>query len=304
MTSRCLVPVAEPPVQIALKRILVATDFSEGSKRALLMGLGIAQRYASSLHVVHVVPSEGYGVAGAGMLGAMNFARHNVRDLESEFLQKGYFEGIRYLISVERGEVWPAVSRIVEDEDVDLVVVGTRGRGGLSKLFLGSIAEEIFRRSPCPVLTVGPNFELSFPLTAQPRSVLFPTDFSPQAEHAFPYAVSLAQEHEAPLTFLHVVQPDGGGATYNIDRTVRYASARLQELMAATFGLIGEREFIVETGEPAEAIVKVAAVTGADLVVLGVRASAGLSDRLGWSTAYGAARHAHCPVLTVRHKDS
>jgi nucleotide-binding universal stress UspA family protein len=297
-------PVAEPPVQIALKRILVATDFSEGSKRALLTGLGIAQRYASSLHVIHVVPSEGYGVAGAGMLGAMNFARHNARDLESEFLQKGYFEGIRYLISVERGEVWPAVSRIVEDEDVDLVVVGTRGRSGLSKLLLGSVAEEIFRRSPCPVLTVGPNFELSFPLTARPRSVLFPTDFSPQAEHALPYAVSLAQEHDAPLTFLHVVQPAGGGATYNIDRTVRYASARLQDLMAATAGLIGEREFIVETGEPAEAIVKVAAVTGAELVVLGVRASAGLSDRLGWSTAYGVARQAHCPVLTVKHKDS
>lgn len=199
-------PIAESPVQIALKRILVATDFSECSKRALLTGLGIAQRYASSLHVVHVVPSEGYGVAGVGMLGAVNFARHNARDLESELLQKGYFEGIRYQISVERGEVWPAISRMVEEEGVDLVVVGTRGRSGLGKLLLGSVAEKIFRHSPCPVLTVGPNFELSFTLTAQPRSVLFPTDFSPQAEHALPYAVSLVQEHEALLTFLHVVQ--------------------------------------------------------------------------------------------------
>ena len=101
-----------------------------------------------------------------------------------------------------------------------------------------------------------------------------------------------------------MVQPAGAGATYNIDRTVRYASARLQELMAATVGLIGEREFIVETGEPAETIVKVAAVTGTELVVLGVRASAGMSDRLGWSTAYGVVRQAHCPVLTVRHKAS
>lgn len=291
--------VAEPMVQIALKRILVATDFSEWSNRALLAGLGIAQRYGAKVHVVNVVPSEGYGVAGTGMLGAVNFARHNARDLESEFLQKGYFEGIRYQISIERGEVWPAVSRIVEDEDVDLVVVGTRGRSGLGKLLLGSVAEKIFRHSPRPVLTVGPSFALSFPLTAQPRSVLFPTDFSPQAEHALPYAVSLAQEHEAQLTFLHVVQP-GSEATYNKDRTIRYASARLQELMAGTAGLTGERQFIVETGEPAEAIVRVAAVTGAELVVLGVRAPASLSDRLGWSTAYGVVRQAHCPVLTVR----
>jgi len=297
-------PVAESMVQIALKRILVATDFSEGSRRALLTGLGIAQRYASNLHVVHVVPSEGYGVTGVGMLGAMNFARHNAQDLESEFLRKGYFEGIRYQITVEKGEVWPAVARIVEEEGVELVILGTHGRSGLGKLLLGSVAEKIFRHCSCPVLTVGPKVELSFPLTAHPRTVLFPTDFSPQAEHALPYAVSLAQQHEASLTFLHVVQPAGGGATYNIDRTVRCASARLQELMAATAGKIGEREFIVETGEPAEAIVKVAAVTGAELVVLGVRASAGLSDRLGWSTAYGVVRQAQCPVLTVRHHDS
>jgi nucleotide-binding universal stress UspA family protein len=293
-------PVAESLVQVALKRILVATDFSEWSKRALLAGLGIAQRYASDLHIVHVVPSEGYGVAGVGMLGAVNFARHNARDLESEFLQRGYFEGIRYRISVEKGDVWPAVSRIIDEEGIDLVVVGTRGRSGLGRLLLGSVAETIFRYSACPVLTVGPNFEMSFPLTAQPRSVLFPTDFSSQAEHALPYAVALAEQHQALLTFLHVVQP-AGQATFNKDRTIRYASARLQELMATTARFSGEREFIIETGEPAEGIVKVAAVTGAELVVLGVRAPATFADRLGWSTAYGVVRQAHCPVLTVRH---
>ena len=133
-------PVAESPVQIALKRILVATDFSECSKRALLTGLGIAQRYASTLHVVHVVPSEGYGIGGAGMLGAVNFARHNARDLESEFLQKGYFEGIRYQISVDKGDVWPAVSRLVEEEHVDLVVVGTReAEAGWASCCLGRL---------------------------------------------------------------------------------------------------------------------------------------------------------------------
>ncbi|HKS74786.1 MAG TPA: universal stress protein [Terriglobales bacterium] len=293
-------PVAEPLVQVAVQRILVATDFSEWSKRALLAGLGIAQRYASDLQVVHVVPSEGFGVAGAGMLGAVNFARHNARDLESEFLQKGYFEGIRYRISVEKGDVWPTVSRIAEEESVDLVVVGTHGRSGVGRLLLGSVAETIFRQSPCPVLTVGPNFEMSFPPSARPRSVLFPTDFSPQAEHALPYAVSLAQQHQAQLTFLHVVEPVGE-ATFNKGRSIRYASTRLEELMAETAKLTAEREFIVETGGAAEAIVKVAAVTGAELVVLGVRASATLSDRLGWSTAYGVVRQAHCPVLTVRH---
>ena len=70
--------VAERPVQIALKRILVATDFSECSERALLTGLGLAQRYGAHIHMVHVVPSEGYGVAGVGMLPEMVSLRQKV----------------------------------------------------------------------------------------------------------------------------------------------------------------------------------------------------------------------------------
>jgi len=297
-------PVAGLSVDVSLERILVATDFSECSERALLASLGIAQRYGSNLHVVHVVPSEGYGVTGAGMLGAMNFARHGAQDLESELLRKGYLEGIRYRISVEKGEVWPVVSRMVEEERIDLVVVGTHGRSGFGKMLLGSVAEKIFRQARCPVLTIGPNVQPSFPFTAQARSVLFPTDFSPQAEHAFPYAFSLAQEHQAHLIFLHVVQPTGSEATFNNDRALRYTSARLRELMARAAGLAQEPEFIVETGDAAEAIVKVATDRRAEVVVLGVRGPARWSDRIGWSTAYSVVREARCPVLTVRSPES
>lgn len=297
-------PVAERSVQISLKRILIATDFSECSERALLVSLGIAQQYGAKLHVVHAVPSEGYGVAGAGMLGAVNFARHVARSLESELLKKGYLEGIGYQISVQKGEVWPVVSRTVEEERIDLVVVGTHGRGGLGKLLLGSVAEKIFRQARCPVLTVGPKFQPSFPLTAQLRGVLFPTDFSPQSEHALPYAASLAQEHQAQLIFLHVVQSTENETIYNQDRVLRHARARLQQLMASATGLAREPEFIVETGHPAQAIVRVAAERGAELIVLGVRAPASLAGRLGWSTAHGVVREARCPVLTVRSADS
>ena len=295
-------PVAEASVQITLKRILVATDFTECSERALLTSLGIAQRYGSKLHIVHVVPSEGYGVTGAGMLGAVHFARRGAHDLESELLQKGYLEGIPYQISVEKGEVWPALFRIVEEEHMDLVVVGTHGRSGLGKLLLGSVAEKIFRQARCPVLTVGPNFQRSFPLSGQPRGVLYPTDFSRQAEHAFPYAVSLAQDHQAELVVMHV-QPDWSEAAHNRDRAVRYTSVCLQKLMSSATGLAREPEFVVATGDPAEGIVKAATVRGTELIVLGVRAPAVLSDRFGWSTAYEVIRQAHCPVLTVRNAD-
>ena len=179
-------------------------------------------------------------------------------------------------------------------------MLGTRGRSGLGKLLLGSVAERIFRQATCPVLTVGPNFQPSFPLTATPGRVLFPTDFSAQAENAFPYAMALAQDHQAEFICLHVVQPTGSEATFNEDRARRYAASRLRELVASVTGLEKEPESLVATGDPAQAIVKTAADRGAELIVLGVRAPAGLSDRLGWSTAYDVVRDAPCPVLTVR----
>jgi nucleotide-binding universal stress UspA family protein len=167
-----------------------------------------------------------------------------------------------------------------------------------------SVAENIFRQARCPVLTIGPHVKPAFPLRVLARNVLFPTDFSLQAEHAFPYALSLAQEHQAYLIVLHVVQPTGSKATFNKDRALRYTSARLRELMARAAGLAQEPEFIVENGDPAEVIVKVAAERQAEVVVLGVRTLAGLSDRIGWSTAYGVVREARCPVLTVRNSVS
>lgn len=294
-------PVTEPSVQVSVQRILVTTDFSECSERALLTAIGVAQRYGSRLHLIHVVPREGYGVTGVGMFGAANFARHNARDLESSLLERGYLEGIRYRISMERGEVWPVVSRIVDEERIDLVVLGTRGRTGLGKLMLGSIAEKIFRKVACPVLTVGPNLRPSLPVKVQPGRILFPTDFSPQADHAFPYAVSLALDQQSQLICMHVVPSSGREATFNEDRASRYASARLRELTASVTRLAKEPEFMVETGDPAQAIVMAAAERRAELVVLGVRAPDSLLDCLGWSTAYGVVREASCPVLTVRY---
>ena len=204
--------VAEPPVQISLQRVLVATDFSEHSERALLTALGIAHRHGAELHLLHAVPAQGYGVTGVGMLGAAHFARRSMQRLESKLLTNGYLDGIRYRFSVEKGDISPVVSRILEEKSIDLAVLGTHGRGGVGKLLLGSVAERIFRQALCPVLTVGPNFQPHSPFTPRPKSILLPTDFSPQSEHAFSYAVFLARESRARLTILNVMKASGSEA--------------------------------------------------------------------------------------------
>ena len=97
----------------------------------------------------------------------------------------------------------------IEADDVDLIVLGTHGRTGAEKLLLGSVAEEIFRRSPVPVLTIGPGVRSSTHNAGRFRRVLFATDLSPESLAAAPYAITLAQENQARLALLLVMRkPD------------------------------------------------------------------------------------------------
>jgi|SRR6476469_8562094 len=112
----------------------------------------------------------------------------------------------------KRGISRPLSPGYLEEKSIDLAVLDTHGRGGVGKLLLGSVAERIFRQALCPVLTVGPNFQPHSPFTPRPKSILLPTDFSPQSEHTFPYAVFLARESRARLTILNVMKESGSEA--------------------------------------------------------------------------------------------
>ena len=285
-------------VQQSFKKILVATDFTKSAEQAVRLGLEIARTSGASLHVLHIVPKEGYGVTGVGMLGAAEFARRDARRLEVELLQRGYLEGIRYQISVEKGEVWPVIAEVTEAEGINLVVVGSHRRSRLGKLFVGSTAERIFRRASCPVLVAGPKLRSS-DWAPWPRKMLVPIDLSGRQPRVVPLAKSLAHRMQAHLIFLHVSRTKGREATYNQDRAIRFAKSLMREFVASPVGVGEQPECVVETGEPADVIVRMATERARDVVLLGVPPPSALSDRLGSSTAYRVIQWASCPVLTV-----
>lgn len=284
--------------RILFKRILVATDFTECSERAVLVGLDIARQCKASVHVLNVAPREGYGVTGVGMLGAAEFARRDARRLESDLLRKGYLGGIDCKITVEKGEVLPLIASVIEAEGIDLIIAGSHQRSRLGKLLVGSVAERIFRRSLCPVLVAGPNLSLSH-RAAFPGKVLVPVDLSRQKAEVVPFAKFLADELQAHVIFLNVIRTAGREATYNQDRAIRYAKSRMRELVASSNRFGRQAEFEVETGEPADVIVRKATEHAVDLVMLGVSPPSVLSNRLGASTAYRVVQRAQCPVLTL-----
>lgn len=141
---------------LTLKRILVPIDFSEPSEAALKYGIALARGFNAKLYLLHVLakaPAENtesveYPI---GLFERMRDAArehlgniltdHRAKDLSSEF-------------TTQVGTPHAEIIRYAKDHDIDLIVMGTHGRGPVAHMLMGSVAEHVVRRAPCPVLTV------------------------------------------------------------------------------------------------------------------------------------------------------
>jgi nucleotide-binding universal stress UspA family protein len=295
---------ADAKARVSLQNILFATDFSEPSEAALPLARSIARGFGSNILAVHVLTPGSYPLSPPETAAASAEAVEEFAEAEMQLLES-QLAGLPYETFIERDvAVWPALQRIIKDRSIDLVVLGTHGRTGAQKLLMGSVAEEIFRQSPVPVITIGPRVRRGLHGAAQFHRVLFATDFTPESLVAAPYAVSLAQEHQARLTLVHVVPLDGH-LTPEKSRAQPVAALLhgLGELVPSGAELWCHPETIVEYGDPAERIVAAAHERGADLIVLGVRGARGhlgAATHLERATAHKVVAHADCPVMTVR----
>ena len=178
----------------------------------------------------------------------------------------------------------------------DLIVLGTRGRTGLKKIWMGSVAEEVFRSSSCPVLTIGP--AVPWPKTEiRPNRILFPTDFSPESVRALNGCVAFAEAKGSTMVLLHVATMPHGEAAGDKSRIVTSIESRLRSLLPPTF--VKATTIRVEFGEVPETISSVAEEDQCSLIVMGLHAEKGLLQGR-WEHAYQVVSQATCPVLTVR----
>ena len=301
--------ILEAGAQIKLKNILFLTDFSQASEAALPFALSVATAYHSAIYALHVITPVAYGsyqsssmyatpeLAANATAAAEESAHEEMRRLDSQMA------GLQHdSITVRDVAVWPAVERVLQEREFDLMVLGTHGRTGPLKLIMGSVAEEIFRRSPIPVLTIGPQVRGGAHGGARFRRLLFATDFTPESLAALPWAVSLALENQARLTLLYVVTPP----TRDAQAPVQSAASLLgdlHELVPKEAEFWCRPEPLLDYGDPGECIVRTASQQAADLIVLGVRSTQQhieVKTYTGQATAHEVVAHAECPVLTVR----
>jgi nucleotide-binding universal stress UspA family protein len=294
----------QPGARLALQNVLYLTDFSEPSEAVLPFASAIAREYGSKIYAYHVMIPSSYAYMTPDI--AMDSINAQEEVAETELKRIGsQLSGLQHECIMERGTgVWRSLEEFVESHAVDLIVLGTHGRTGSEKLLLGSVAEEVFRRSQVPVLTVGPWAYRDTHRGARFHTVLFASDFSPESLAAAPYAFSMAQENQAPLILLYVIKPSKGTLTdLGQQGAESEAVSRLLRLIPAGAEAWCRPEAIVRTGNPADEILAAARERHADLIVLGLHDHGehlGAATHLGRTTAHKIVSHATCPVLTVR----
>lgn len=298
--------VVRPQELVQLKNLLYVTDFSEPSEAALPFAVALARRYDATIHALHVLTPSPFG-SGSFALTGVAFEAETETALASMQNVESELAGVQHRVVLERAvDVWAGVEQATKDCCADLVILGTHGRTGAQRFLLGSVAEEIFRRSSQPVLTVGPAVRTSAHRGGRFHRILFATDHTPASLAAAPYAVSVAENNQARLVLLHVAPAiEPGKADRKAELSVAEMIQRLYDTVPENAELSIPPEVAIEYGQPAEKIIEAAAQRSVDLIVLGVRAARGhvpSATHVERATAHEVVAHAACPVMTIREK--
>jgi len=309
-------PSAGPKSDVMFRHILVATDFSEASGRALENALGLAAEYGSRVTLVHVLqPDRQYATLECPP--ELDLQRITAEQQFKKIVDERHLGDKISTTLLKHGPVASMVASLIEQEGIDLLVIGTRGRGGLQKLALGSVAEELLRVAPCPVLTIGP--KSSVPKIAHGvafQKILFATEFGKASAKALPVALTLAKAGQSKLILLHMFAPmpttgnlsayaPAGAAADEFEHwdgaSRKQILQHLKECLPAETGLREEPEFVVGTDFLPEGILTAVEKFHVDLIVMGANrtGSARAAAHIPWATTHEVIRNAPCPVLTV-----
>ena len=285
---------------VGFRNILYATDFSAAAANAIPYVKRIAKHYEANLVALNVHTPTVNPMTPPQAWPALEEAEKAIEQEHREVLLRT-FEGIPTQVVIEEGSIEENLQAAIEKYHIDLLVIGTRGRTGLGKLLLGSVAEEILRTVACLVLTVGPYADQTRGTNGQVREILFATDFSSETQAAAACAVSLAEEFQARLVFLHVVPRQRPNDLVTASDVAESSMALLRKLMPEDALDWCKAEYFVEQGNPAEKILELARFRESDMIVLGIKPeAAAAATHLAVSTVHKVVAHAGCPVLTIR----
>jgi len=267
------------------KVILAPVDFSRLSALSLQYAkllAGCSQANITALYAHSFEPPPYFTPGQIGSLerdvhDSLRRARAHLR----QFVATGIGEGAA-AVRVEQGRAADVIHRVAAESGASWIVMGTHGRTGVNGFMLGSVAENVLRRSEIPVLTVRG--------TEPPdaiRNILCPVNNTPAARRALELAAGLAQCTGARVKVVHVQEPGAGDSIEDLCAWVPEAErphCDVSEMLR---------------GDPALEIVNVSAASGCDLIVMGAEHKRFSDSTVLGTTTVRVLRHARCPVFTV-----
>ncbi|MFP3949309.1 MAG: universal stress protein [Gemmatimonadota bacterium] len=297
-----------------IERVLVPLDGSSFALQAVGPALEIVAKGGGSLHLVSVSDPD---LAGPGLADV---------ELSYEKALQGYLDEVRSEIlesrdlSVESrvlvGSPADALMDEVRDGQIGLVVMSTHGRGPLSRIWMGSVADRVVRQSPCPVLTVRPQEEpepLGLERPFQVEHILVPLDGSEVGDVVLEHAAELARLFGAGITLLSAIWVPRQISTEALPHTewadwdslledrAESARVRLEGIRERLEARDLRAEVVVEKeAHPAEAIVERSRADDVDLIAMGTHGRGGVGRMVLGSVADKVFRASFTPVLLVR----
>jgi nucleotide-binding universal stress UspA family protein len=291
--------------------ILHPTDFSEPAVHAFQLAGFLAHSQGANLVVLHVAdPLKDSAHPDQGGL-PLDKQRQQLEELRPNA------DGVSVERRLGTGDPAAEILQVARETGCTLIVMGTQGRRGFERLLMGSVAEQVVRNAPCPVVTVkepahepalaatGPSGGVApSPAAAPIHTILHPTDFSGPCEEAFRVACALAKDQSARVVVVHVAVPPAASPPHMpVPMPLpEDHHGKLEEMLdrfRATAPDV-QVDFRLADGDAVAGIVDAAQATDCDLIVMGTHGRSGFGRALMGSVAERVLRTAPCPVVTVK----
>lgn len=274
-----------------IKNILVPTDFSKCSVYAVKVAAQLAKKLDATVHLLHVIetPVVAYdaGMVNFESLPQAMFMKELADDNLKNLLRESFLKGIKIESKIEYDAIYKRINQYVEDQKVDLIVMGSHGAKGVNEIVLGSNAERVVRYSSCPVLTIKQeyaNFDV--------KNILIASNFYNEADTMFKAFKQFTTLFNADLHFVRVNTPINFETTPESHEKMDNF-ARRHHIEEYSFGIYND-----QTEE--DGILNYADEINADLLVLGTHGRTGLAHLIKGSIAEDLLNHSKRAVLSIK----
>ena len=281
------------PSNVPVRNVAIATDFSSWSDRATRHALLVARRFGAVIHFLHAVRRSEFALVPDLMVELDVLAQRDCDEMIARLRAVHELDSIEARYWSADGEISEVFGDLIREHCIDLLILGTRGRSGISRFFSGSIAQQISQYVPCPILTVGPQTRGAGREILLNRMLFF-TDLSEESRAAIPYVLTAAEAWNAEIDVLTTSSSENSDCLRSI-KEFGHAIENLAKPEAHS-----SIHYHLIPGKPSDAVLDFARQNKEDLIVLGLDRRRSLHGGAHLGDAYEIVSQANCPVLSVR----